>query len=161
MFAVIKTGGKQYRVVENDVLLVEKIAGAAGESVTFDKVLMIGGEGKPTVGVPAVAKAAVFGDVIEQTRDDKIIVFKKKRRQGYRRKHGHRQHLTVVRILEISASGTRTKEAAKPIVKAEAAPKVTKPKAAPKAKAAPKPRARPTSKAKTAAKTKTKTKSKE
>jgi large subunit ribosomal protein L21 len=152
MFAVIKTGGKQYRVVENDVLLVEKLAGAAGDKIQFDDVLLIGGDGVPKLGVPRLEKAAVFGDIIEQTRGDKVLVFKKRRRQGYRRKRGHQQLLTAVRIVEISTSGTRTKEAAKPAKKEkakaeakaadEAAPKKTKAKspAKPRAKAKTKPK---------------------
>lgn len=153
MFAVIKTGGKQYRVVENEVLLVEKLAGAAGESVRLGEVLMLGGEGSPSVGLPRVDKAAVFAEVIEQTRSDKIIVFKKKRRQGYRRKHGHRQQLTVLRILEISPNGTQTKTvaakpAAKPKAEAGAAQPQKKAKAAPKGEARPKAAAKPKAKAK-------------
>ena len=169
MFAVIKTGGKQYRVAENDVVVVEKLLAAAGDSVQFDEVLMIGGDGNPQVGAPRVASAAVFGEVIEQARGDKIIVFKKHRRQGYRRKRGHQQDLTVVRITEISPSGSRTKAAAKSAAKpkaadtadataqptAEAKPKAkAKPKAAagtaakPKAKAAAKPKAAPKTKPK-------------
>jgi large subunit ribosomal protein L21 len=152
MFAVIKTGGKQYRVLENDVLLVEKLAGASGDKIQFDDVLMIGDGASTQVGSPRVAKAAVFGDIIDQTRDDKVLVFKKRRRQGYRRKKGHRQELTVVRIVEISTSGVRTKEAAKPAAKpkakaeasAEAAPKKTKAKA----KSPAKPRAKAKAKSK-------------
>ena len=152
MFAVIKTGGKQYRVVENDVLLVEKLIGTAGDKIQFDDVLLIGGDGAPKLGIPRVEKAAVFGDIIEQTRGEKVLVFKKRRRQGYRRKRGHQQRLTAVRIVEISTSGTRTKEAATPAkkekaVKAEAkaaAPKKTKTKA----KSPAKPRAKAKTKSK-------------
>lgn len=152
MFAVIKTGGKQYRVVENDVLLVEKLAGASGDSVQFDDVLLIGGDGAPKLGIPRVEKAAVFGDIIEQARGDKILVFKKRRRQGYRRKRGHQQHLTVVRIAEISTSGVRTKEAAKTAKTAkDPKPAEAKAKAAtakPKTKAPAKPRAKAKTKSK-------------
>ncbi len=118
MFAVIKTGGKQYRVSENDVFVVEKLQGEAGAIIEFKEVLILGEEGKaPTVGAPLVDKAAVFGEVVRQTRGDKIIVFKKKRRQNYRRKAGHRQDLTLVKIVAISPTGT------KPAVKKAAAKK--------------------------------------
>jgi len=126
MFAVIKTGGKQYRVSENDVFVVEKLAGEAGATVEFNEVLMIGEDGKaPTVGTPLIDKAAVFGEVVRQTRGEKVIIFKKRRRQNSRRKNGHRQDLTLVKITSISASG------AKPAAKKPAAKK-----AAPKAEAA-------------------------
>jgi large subunit ribosomal protein L21 len=98
MFAVIKTGGKQYRVAKDDVILVEKLDGEAGSSVTLDQVLMVGDK----IGSPVVDGASVTATVVEQTRGDKIIVFKKKRRQNYRRKNGHRQHLTVLRITDIA-----------------------------------------------------------
>ena len=98
MFAVIKTGGKQYRVTKDDVILVEKLEGEAGSSITLDHVLMVGDK----IGSPIVSGASVTATVIEQTKGDKIIVFKKKRRQNYRRKKGHRQHLTVLRITDIA-----------------------------------------------------------
>ena len=98
MFAVIKTGGKQYKVAPNDVILVEKLPGQAGDTVTLDQVLMVGDK----VGAPIVAGASVTATLVEQTRGDKIIVFKKKRRQNYRRKKGHRQDLTVLRITGIN-----------------------------------------------------------
>ena len=100
MFAIIETGGKQYKVSANDVLRVEKLAGAAGDTVTFDKVLMVDGK----VGAPLLAGASVTATVVEQTRADKIIVFKKRRRQNSRRKNGHRQHLTVLRITGIAGA---------------------------------------------------------
>jgi large subunit ribosomal protein L21 len=98
MFAVVKTGGKQYKVAENDLIRVEKLPGEAGDTVTLDQVLMVGEK----VGAPFVAGASVTATVVEQTRGDKIIIFKKKRRQNYRRKNGHRQHLTVLRITGIA-----------------------------------------------------------
>jgi large subunit ribosomal protein L21 len=98
MFAVIKTGGKQYKVAPNDVILVEKLPGLAGDTVTLDQVLMVGDK----VGAPLVAGASVTATLVEQTRGEKIIVFKKKRRQNYRRKKGHRQDLTVLRITGIN-----------------------------------------------------------
>ena len=124
MFAVIKTGGKQYRVSENDVFVIEKLQGDAGAMIEFNEVLILGEEGKaPTVGTPLIDKAAVFGEVVRQTRGDKVIVFKKKRRQNYRRKRGHRQDLTLVKIVSISATGT------KPTLKKAAAKKAEPAKA--------------------------------
>ncbi len=102
MYAVIKTGGKQYRVAKDDILKIEKLDGATGDKIEFKEVLMVGGEGEPTVGAPLVEGAIVTAEVLEQTRAAKIIVFKKKRRQNYRRKKGHRQHQTVVKITNIS-----------------------------------------------------------
>ncbi len=105
MFAVIKTGGKQYKVAENDVFTVEKLVAEAGETVTFDQVLMVGGEGEPTVGAPLVEGASVTAEVVEQTRGPKVITFKKRRRKhSSARKKGHRQHLTRVRITAIAAN---------------------------------------------------------
>ncbi|MBF0248295.1 MAG: 50S ribosomal protein L21 [Alphaproteobacteria bacterium] len=104
MFAVIKTGGKQYRVTENSVLAVETLAGEAGSKIEFTEVLMIGEDGKaPTVGAPLVAKASVTAEVIDQIRGPKVIIFKKRRRQNSRRKNGHRQNQTLVRITGIKA----------------------------------------------------------
>jgi len=148
MFAVIKTGGKQYRVSEDDVLVVEKLVAEAGDTVQFDKVLMIGEDGKaPTVGAPVIEKATVSAEVVRQTRGDKIIIFKKRRRQNSRRKNGHRQNLTLVKITAISATGAKKAPAKKaPATKAaekkaapakEAAAKTeTAPKKAPAKKAA-------------------------
>jgi large subunit ribosomal protein L21 len=135
MFAVVKTGGKQYRVAKGDIVIVEKLLGEEGEIVSLDEVLMIGKEGEaPTVGTPRVEKAAVFAEVVEQGRADKIIVFKKKRRQNYRRKNGHRQEQTVLRVVEVSATGTKPKAAAK--AKAAPAKEEAPKKAAPKKAAA-------------------------
>ncbi|NQU62108.1 MAG: 50S ribosomal protein L21 [Rhodospirillales bacterium] len=120
MFAVIRTGGKQYRVAKDDKITVEKLAGDPGVMVELSDVLMIGGAGqKTTVGAPLVDKAAVFAEVLEQSRADKIIVFKKNRRKNYRRTKGHRQEQTVLRILDVSPTGTKPKAEAK----AKAAPK--------------------------------------
>jgi len=151
MFAVIKTGGKQYRVSENDVLAVEKLAGEAGATVEFNDVLMIGEAGKaPTVGAPLIDKAAVFGEVVKQTRGEKVIIFKKRRRQNSRRKNGHRQDLTLVKITSISATGAKPKAAAK---KADAEAGEETKAAAPKKAAAgeTKPAAKKTAAKKTAA----------
>jgi large subunit ribosomal protein L21 len=104
MFAVIRTGGKQYRVSPNDVLKVEKLEAEAGTTVTFTDVLAIGGEGKLTLGAPVVAGASVTATVVAQDKLDTVIIFKKRRRQNSRRKNGHRQPVTVLRVSEISAA---------------------------------------------------------
>lgn len=139
MFAVIRTGGKQYRVAPNDIIEIEKIAGEPGDIVELGEVLLLGGEGGPKTGTPTIAGAIVAAEVLEQKRDDKIIVFKKKRRQGYRRTRGHRQLLTALRITEILTDGKKpSKAAAKP------APKKTEAK--PAETPAPKAEAKPTAK---------------
>ncbi len=102
MFAVIKTGGKQYKVAKDDVIEVEKLPGEAGAAVDLTEVLMLSDGGKVETGKPLVAGAKVSAEVVEQTRGDKIIVFKKRRRKNYRRKKGHRQDLTVLKITGIS-----------------------------------------------------------
>ncbi|WP_343560514.1 50S ribosomal protein L21 [Kiloniella sp. b19] len=102
MFAVIKTGGKQYKVRKDDVLVVEKLNAEAGASVDFNEVLMIGDGEKATIGAPVVDGAVVKADVVEQTRGDKVVIFKKKRRKNHRRKNGHRQHLTVIKVTDIA-----------------------------------------------------------
>ena len=107
MFAVIKTGGKQYRVAANDVITVAKLEGEPGQSLTFDNVLMFTNDGTTELGGPTVAGVTVAGEVVEQARGPKIIAFKKRRRQNSRRKRGHRQDLTVVRITEILTGGAR------------------------------------------------------
>ena len=105
MFAVIRTGGKQYRVTPNAVLKVEKLPGTAGETITFSDVLAVGSDAGTTIGAPLVPGATVTATVVAQDRLDKIIVFKKRRRQNSRRKNGHRQHVTVLRVAGISADG--------------------------------------------------------
>ncbi len=105
MFAVIRTGGKQYRVMPNDVLKIEKLPGDAGETITFIDVLAVGSEAGTTLGAPLVPGATVTATVIAQDRLDKIIIFKKRRRQNSRRKNGHRQHVTVLRVAGINADG--------------------------------------------------------
>jgi len=108
MFAVIRTGGKQYKVAKNDIITVEKLLGEPGEKVQLGDVLMLGEEGKaPTVGTPLVQKAAVTAEIVEQGKGDKVIVFKKKRRHNYRRTKGHRQEQTTLKVLEVSATGTK------------------------------------------------------
>ncbi|HZT46362.1 MAG TPA: 50S ribosomal protein L21 [Hyphomicrobiaceae bacterium] len=101
MYAVIKTGGKQYRVAADEVLTIEKVAGEAGQLVEFTEVLMVGGSGEPRIGTPALTGARVTAEVVEQGRAPKVIAFKKRRRKNSRRKRGHRQHQTTVRIKEI------------------------------------------------------------
>jgi len=102
MYAVIKTGGKQYKVAKDDVIVVEKLAGAAGDNVTLGEVLMVGDAQGATLGKPTVAGASVSATVLEQGRADKVIIFKKRRRQNSRRKNGHRQPQTVLKITGIS-----------------------------------------------------------
>jgi large subunit ribosomal protein L21 len=114
MFAVIKTGGKQYRVAADDVITVATLAGEPGGAVTFDEVLMVSGDGGVQVGAPTVAGATVAATLVEHTRGPKVIAFKKRRRKNSRRKRGHRQDLTVVRITAINAD--------EPSARAESAP---------------------------------------
>ncbi len=135
MFAVIRTGGKQYRVSKDDVITVEKLVGDAGAKLEFTDVLAIGDGPDTAFGTPIVAGARVTAAVLEQTQGDKIIVFKKSRRKNYRRKRGHRQQLTVLRITGISP-GAKAKAKAPAKAKAEPKPKAkAKPKAEPKPKA--------------------------
>jgi len=128
MFAVIKTGGKQYRVAADDKLKVEKVDGEPGQIIQFGEVLVVGGDAV-TLGTPTVAGASVAAAVIEQSRHPKVIAFKKRRRKNSRRKRGHRQEYTLVQITEILTDGAkpsktaaeRPKRAPKPKVNAEAA----------------------------------------
>jgi len=137
MFAVIRTGGKQYRVAPNDIIEIEKIAGEPGDIVEFGEVILLGGEGGPKTGSPTIAGALVAAEVLEQKRDGKIIVFKKKRRKGYRRTMGHRQFLTALRITEILTDGKKpSKAAAKPAPKKIEAKAETKAAEKPAAKKA-------------------------
>jgi large subunit ribosomal protein L21 len=158
MFAVVRTGGKQYRVSENDVIVVEKLAGEAGEVIVLGDVLAIGNDKAQTIGTPVVSGASVAAQVLEQTRGDKIIVFKKKRRQGYRRKRGHRQELTALRVTEILTDGKKPSAAkAKPPAKTGAkttAKSDDKPKSEAKKPAAKKPAAQSKAKAETKAEAK-------
>jgi len=103
MFAVIRTGGKQYKVAKDDVISVEKLAGEPGATIELGEVLIVGEGATATTGAPTVPGAAVSCTVLEQKRGEKIIIFKKKRRHNYRRKNGHRQSITVLRIDEIRA----------------------------------------------------------
>ena len=119
MYAVVKTGGKQYRVSKDDILRVEKLDGDAGDLVTLDDVLMVGEGADITVGAPRVEGAAVAAEILEQGRNKKIIVFKKRRRQNYRRKAGHRQHVTILKVTEILTDGAKPKPLAKKAAPAE------------------------------------------
>lgn len=104
MFAVIKTGGKQYKVAKNDVILVEKLDVEAGADVSLDQVLMVGDDASTKLGTPVVAGASVSAKVLDQAQTDKVLVFKKHRRHNYRRKNGHRQKVTVLRITDIKVA---------------------------------------------------------
>lgn len=102
MFAIIRTGGKQYKVQKDDTIRVEKLEGKAGDSVKIEDVLFLSEGGK--IGEPTIKGASVSAKVVEQTRGEKIIIFKKKRRQNYRRKNGHRQDVTILKITDIKAA---------------------------------------------------------
>jgi large subunit ribosomal protein L21 len=104
MFAVIKTGGKQYKVAKNDVILVEKLEVEAGQDVTFSEILMVGEDSNLKVGAPLVQGASVLAKVLDQAQADKVLIFKKNRRHTYRRKRGHRQLQTVLRITDIKGA---------------------------------------------------------
>ncbi len=118
MFAVIKTGGKQYRVAANDIISIATLEGEAGANVTFGEVLLFGDGEATQVGAPLLEGITVSGEIVDHGRTRKVIAFKKRRRQNSRRKRGHRQHFTTVRITEISAGGKSSKaetKKAKPI----------------------------------------------
>ncbi|MPY73426.1 MAG: 50S ribosomal protein L21 [Alphaproteobacteria bacterium] len=164
MFAVVKTGGKQYRVAANDIIAVEKLDAEPGAVVELTDVLMVGNETAQTAGTPIVAGATVAAEVVKQARAKKVIIFKKKRRKDYRRTRGHKQHLTVLRITEILTDGKKpekraaAKLEAKPQAQTQAKPaaakepKADKPKAAAKKPAAKKPAAKKPAARKPAAK---------
>jgi large subunit ribosomal protein L21 len=138
MFAVIKTGGKQYRVSKDDVIAVEKLDGEDGATVVFDNVLLLGDK----VGQPQVPDAKVVGEVLRQMRDDKKIIFKKRRRKHYRRRNGHRQYLTLVKITDMGTG-----------ISVAPAKTAAAPKAAPATETAEKPAEKKEAAKKTAAKT--------
>jgi large subunit ribosomal protein L21 len=129
MFAVIKTGGKQYRVAADNVITVEKVAGEPGEIIQFGEVLMLGGE-SPVIGSPTVAGASVAGEVVQQGRGEKGIAFKKRRRQNSKRKRGHRQEFTMVRITEILTDGKTPNPTPPPRAKAKPKPAPEQPSSA-------------------------------
>jgi large subunit ribosomal protein L21 len=121
MFAVIKTGGKQYRVAAGDTITVEKLPGEPGKTIAFEQVLMLVDSASTSIGTPAVAGVTVAGELLEQTRGAKVIAFKKRRRKNSRRKRGHRQDLSIVRITDILTGGAKPALEARP-VQAEPAP---------------------------------------
>jgi large subunit ribosomal protein L21 len=122
MFAVIKTGGKQYRVAAEDVIRVDRVSGQPGEIVEFGEVLVVGGD-TPQIGVPTVSGATVAGELLQHTRGDKVIAFKKRRRKNSRRKRGYRHEFSVVRITEILTGGAKPSKTAAPRPKREPKPK--------------------------------------
>ncbi len=103
MYAVIKTGGKQYKITEGESFKVEKLAGDAGAAIVLDQVLFIGGNGQPKIGKPTLDGATVEAQVVRQAKDRKILVYKKKRRKGYEKKFGHRQQYTELKVTKINA----------------------------------------------------------
>ena len=131
MYAVIRTGGKQYRVAPEDVIEIERLAANAGDQVQFSEVLMVAGEGGISFGAPLVAGATVAGEVTALTRGPKLVIFKKKRRKHFRRKNGHRQDLMEVRITEILTDGRKPEQRARPVA-AEPAAVAAEPAAAAK-----------------------------
>ena len=140
MYALVKTGGKQYRVAKDDTILVERIAAEEGAEVILDEVVMLGDGDKVTIGTPRVEGAAVSATVMSQTRGPKIIIFRRKRRKNHRRTQGHRQDLT---LLKINAVAEDAKSLAKPSAKKAAAKKAAAPAAAAPKKAAAKKAAAP------------------
>ena len=127
MYAVVKTGGKQYRVTKDDTILVEKLDAGEGQTVTLSDVMLLGDDDKVTVGTPVVADASVEAQVVSQTRGPKIIIFRRKRRKNHRRTQGHRQDLTLLKITDINTSGKKAATPAKKAAaKAEAKPAVKK-----------------------------------
>jgi len=144
MYAVVKTGGKQYRVAKDDKILVEHIDAEEGQTITLDKVMMLGDGDKVTIGAPVVENASVEAEVLSQTRGPKLIIFRRKRRKNHRRIQGHRQDLTLLKITDISSSGKKAAapkaavkkaDAPKAEAKAEAKKPAAKKAAAPKASA--------------------------
>ena len=134
MYALVKTGGKQYRVAKDDTILVERIAAEEGDQVVLDNIIMLGDGDKVTFGTPNVEGAGVSATVMRQTRGPKIIIFRRKRRKNHRRTQGHRQDLTLLKINDI-AEDAKKLAAPKVAAKKAATPKKA---AAPKAEAAPK-----------------------
>ena len=152
MFAVIKAGGKQYRVAAEDVIRIDRVNGEPGEIVEFGEVLVLGGD-VPQLGTPTIAGATVAGEVLQHTRGDKVIAFKKRRRKNSRRKRGYRHEFSVIRITEILTDGAKPSKEAKPRPKREPQPKVaaegdSEAKPAKAKKPAAKKRAKPATKSK-------------
>jgi large subunit ribosomal protein L21 len=148
MFAVIRAGGKQYRVTAEDVIRIDRVNGEPGQVVEFGEVLVLGGD-TPVIGMPTIAGAMVAGEVLQHTRGDKVIAFKKRRRKNSRRKRGYRHEFSVIRITEILTDGAKPSKTppprpkrepkAKPEGEAEAKPKAAKAKSKAKKPAAKKP----------------------
>jgi large subunit ribosomal protein L21 len=134
MFAVIKTGGKQYRVAPEDVIRIDRVDGEPGKVVSFGEVLVVGGD-TPTIGAPTVEGATVAGELLAHERGDKVIAFKKRRRKNSRRKRGYRHEFSLVRITEILTEGKKPSEKAPPRPKREAKPKSEEAEEKPKKKA--------------------------
>jgi large subunit ribosomal protein L21 len=134
MFAVIKTGGKQYRVAPEDVIRIDRVEGEPGKVVSFGEVLVVGGD-TPTIGAPLVSGATVAGEILAHERGDKVIAFKKRRRKNSRRKRGYRHEFSVVRITEILSDGKKPSDTPPPRPKREAKPKAEKDEKKPKRKA--------------------------
>ena len=128
MFAVIKTGGRQYRVVPDDVLEIGKIAGDVGTIVQLGEVLVVGGD-TPVLGTPVVAGASVAAEVLDHKRGPKVIAFKKRRRKNSRRKRGHRQEFTLVQITEILTDGAKPTKTARPKAEPKSKPATAQPQA--------------------------------
>lgn len=135
MYAVIQTGGKQYRVTAGSIIEVEKLDGAAGSDIALNEVLALSGGSKVVLGSPTIADATVTAQIIAQGKGDKVIIFKKKRRHNYRRKNGHRQPITTLHITGISFKGESLASAEKRAIKEKAAPAAPAAKKAPAVKA--------------------------
>ena len=131
MYAVIKTGGKQYKVSKDDIISVEKLSEEAGKKIKLNEVLIISDKGKPVVGDPIIKGASVEAEIVDHTRSAKITVFKKKRRHNYRRKQGHKQNITNLKILSINSSKGKAKSSDEK-EKEKTPKKATPKKAAPK-----------------------------
>ena len=151
MYAIVDIAGQQFKVVKDQKLFVHRLEEEAGSKVSFDKVLLIDNDSNVTVGTPSITGAAVSATVIEHLKGDKVLVFKKKRRKGYKKLNGHRQHMTRIQITDILEKGAKAPAAKKETVKAEAE-KPAAPKAAEKPAAEKKPAAKTTTAASTAAK---------
>jgi len=136
MYAIVEIAGQQFKVAKDQKVFVHRLPGEAGDKVSFDKVMLLD-DGKVTIGAPAIKGAGVTAKILAHLKGDKVIVFKKKRRKGYRVKNGHRQYLTEIQIESISASGHKPAKAEKKAVKPEAKKPVKKVATAPKAEAKP------------------------
>ena len=159
MFAVIKAGGKQYRVAAEDIIRIDRVEKGPGEIVEFGEVLAVGGD-KPSIGAPTVAGATVAGEVLAHERGDKVIAFKKRRRKNSRRKRGYRHEFSVIRITEILTDGAKPSQTPPPRPKREAKPKPASEAGAEGAEAGEATKKKPAARAKAAAKGKPATKGK-